>query len=164
MALYIVSTPIGNLEDISLRALKVLFSVPVILCEDTRRTGNLLEWFRKSDLIPLLFKEGKGVVERNQADSFLHNQAKEMQSDIDSRLLRHAQDKLRGNDKEEVRNIEGKKPRLVSFFEHNEERRISEVIELLKQGSDVALVTNAGTPVVSDPGFKLVREALKHKI
>lgn len=103
-SLLIVSTPIGNLKDISLRAIESLEQAGVVLCEDTRKTGM---------------------------------------------LLKHLE-------------IEAKK--LVSFFEGNEERKIPEIIEWLKQGRDVALVSSAGTPLVSDPGFKLVRECVKEEI
>lgn len=105
--LYLVSTPIGNLEDISYRAVKVLFSVDTILCEDTRKTLTLLKHYQK---------EGQAV------------------------------------------------PKLISFFEENEPRRIFEVVDLLKNGQNVALVSNSGTPTISDPGFRLVRECWRNRI
>jgi len=108
--LYIVSTPIGNMKDISLRALEVLFSVDVILCEDTRKSGMLLEHY------------------------------KEYSNDPD------------------------KKPGLMSFYQGNEDRKMNHIIELLKEGKDVALISNSGTPLLSDPGFKLVRECVREKI
>ena len=96
MPLYLVSTPIGNLADMTLRAVDVLRAADVIACEDTRRTRRLLE----------------------------HH-------DIAAR-------------------------RLLSYHEHNEARRVPELAAELTAGRSVALVTNAGTPLISDPGFRLV--------
>lgn len=98
--LYLVATPIGNLSDISLRALETLRAVDMVASEDTRKTGLLLAHF-----------------------------------DI-------------------------KKP-LMSFHEHNERRAGERIISLLEAGQSVALVTDAGTPAISDPGFTLVREAIE---
>lgn len=105
--LYIVSTPIGNLQDITLRAMKTLFEVDIIACEDTRRTGLLLEKLRES-------------------------------------FAQNPQDKII--------------PRLLSYYDQNEQQRIPEVIAALRDGVNIALVSDAGTPTVSDPGFKLIRE------
>ena len=96
-ALYVVATPIGNLEDISARALRVLRGVDCIAAEDTRHTGRLLRHF-----------------------------------DID-------------------------KP-LFSLHEHNERGRLEQIVARLRKGQSVALVSDAGTPLISDPGFPLVRE------
>jgi 16S rRNA (cytidine1402-2'-O)-methyltransferase len=98
--LYIVSTPIGNLEDITQRALRVLREVDVIACEDTRHTRKLQNHFG-----------------------------------IDART--------------------------ISYHEHNEAVRARELCELLQAGSDVALVSDAGTPLISDPGFRLVNAAIE---
>jgi 16S rRNA (cytidine1402-2'-O)-methyltransferase len=112
-ALYLVATPIGNLKDISFRALEVLNSVDLVLAEDTRKTGQLLANYRE---------------------------------------------------KEPFNQILKRKPQLLSFFEANEEKRIPQVLNLLKQEKKIALVSNAGTPLISDPGFKLVRECIKENI
>jgi len=101
--LYVVATPIGNREDITLRALTVLGTVGLIAAEDTRHTGNLLEYH-------------------------------------------HIRTKL------------------ISYHEYNERERTSELIHRLKSGESVALVSDAGTPSVSDPGYRLVREALENGI
>lgn len=111
--LYLVPTPIGNLADITLRGLKTLFSVDVIACEDTRRTGMLLD---------KLFDNFAPVHEVKR------------------------------------------KPRLISYYDQVEQERIPEIISLLQAGQDIALVSDAGTPAISDPGFKLVRECLKQKV
>ncbi|MFP4048313.1 MAG: 16S rRNA (cytidine(1402)-2'-O)-methyltransferase [Desulfovermiculus sp.] len=95
--LWVVATPIGNLGDLSDRAREILSVVDVILAEDTRKTGRLLQ----------------------------------------------------------LCGVRG--PRLLSFFEHNEAARIKQVLNLLRQGKQIALVSSAGTPLMSDPGYILVR-------
>lgn len=101
--LYIVSTPIGNLKDITLRALETLKSVDGIICEDTRRTSLLLNHYQI------------------------------------------------------------KKP-LIILNDYNETRVFPQIIERLKIGENLALVSDAGTPLISDPGYKLVRECLYQEI
>lgn len=107
--LYIVATPIGNLQDITFRAIEVLNMVDVIACEDTRKTSVIIKRY------------------------FPNNQI-EMQA------------------------------KLFSYYEQVEYKKIPQIINLLKNDKNVALVSDAGTPTISDPGFKLVREALKEKI
>src|SRR5215467_8244630 len=101
--LYLVATPIGNLEDITYRAVRVLGEADVIACEDTRQTRKLLDHFH------------------------IHKPA-------------------------------------VSYHEHNEAERTAELIVRLEGGETVALVSDAGMPLVSDPGYRLVRAAIEHGI
>ncbi len=100
----VVATPIGNLKDVSGRARTALAEADLIACEDTRRTGLLLQHL--------------GIEKR----------------------------------------------RLKSLHEHNEQRRIPEILEWVSTGSTVALVSDAGTPLISDPGYRLVRAAIAQGI
>jgi 16S rRNA (cytidine1402-2'-O)-methyltransferase len=97
--LYIIATPIGNMKDITLRAIDMFEDIDVLLCEDTRKTGILL-------------KELKIV----------------------------------------------NSPKMISFYDEVERQKIPQIIDMLKEGLDVALVTDAGTPLLSDPGWLLVRK------
>jgi 16S rRNA (cytidine1402-2'-O)-methyltransferase len=97
-ALYVVATPLGNLEDVTLRALRILKEVALIACEDTRRTATLLR--------------AHGIATAT-----------------------------------------------TSYFEHNERWKGARILDELRAGRDVALVSDAGTPGISDPGFRLVRDA-----
>ena len=101
--LYLVATPIGNLADITHRALDVLNKVALIACEDTRHTRKLLQHYG-----------------------------------IDTRT--------------------------ISYHEHNEQDRARQLVELLREGKDVAIVSDAGTPAISDPGFRLVRAAIESEV
>ncbi|HOZ80901.1 MAG TPA: 16S rRNA (cytidine(1402)-2'-O)-methyltransferase [Candidatus Woesebacteria bacterium] len=97
--LYIISTPIGNLKDISYRAVEILESIDILLCEDTRKTGLLL----------------------NELEI-------------------------------------GNKPKLVSFYDEVEQQKIPQIIDWLKEGLEIGLVTDAGTPLISDPGWLLIKK------
>jgi 16S rRNA (cytidine1402-2'-O)-methyltransferase len=101
--LYVVATPIGNRDDITLRALKILKVVDVVAAEDTRHTGRFLK----------------------------HHDIKR---------------------------------KLISYHEHNEKERTPVLIERLKAGASVALVSKAGTPALSDPGYRLIKSAIKSNI
>lgn len=101
--LYLVATPIGNLDDITLRAIKVLGDVGLIACEDTRHTRKLLTHF-------------------------------------------------------------GINTRTISYHEHNERERAVELLERLRNGESIAVVSDAGTPGISDPGFRLVQVAIENDI
>lgn len=100
-SLYLIPTPIGNLEDITMRSLRMLREVDYILCEDTRTTGSLL---KKYDI----------------------------------------------------------KNRLVSCHEFNENKVKDQVVEDLENGKNVGLVTDQGTPIISDPGYKIVQDVIQH--
>ncbi len=102
-ALYLVATPIGNLEDITLRALRVLKEVDLIACEDTRQTQKLLSHY-------------------------------------------------------------GIQTRTVSYHEHNEMTKAAELVVNLEGGAKIALVTDAGMPGISDPGFRLITLAIRHHV
>ncbi len=101
--LYLVATPIGHLDDITLRALEILRGVDTVLSEDTRRTGRLLKRY-------------------------------------------------------------GISARQMSYHEHNEQRTVPRALAALEQGRDLALVTDAGTPGIADPGYRLVQAAIQAEI
>lgn len=101
--LFIISTPIGNIKDITFRAVDLLRECDFILCEDTRETQKLLNYYS-----------------------------------------------IKNN--------------LISFFEHNQKKRLPEIMEKLKGGKNIALVSSRGTPVISDPGFFLVEAAVNSGI
>ena len=101
--LYLVATPIGNLEDVTRRALRVLGEADVVACEDTRRTRSLLEHF-------------------------------------------------------------GIRARTLSYHEHNERERAEELARLVEEGHTVALVSDAGTPGINDPGYRVVRACVERDL
>ncbi len=101
--LYLIATPIGNIRDISLRALDILGDIDILLCEDTRRTGRLLAHY-------------------------------------------------------------GIKQNLIAYHDHNEAKKLDMVMDMIIQGKSVGLVSDAGTPLVNDPGYKLVRACIKNNI
>jgi 16S rRNA (cytidine1402-2'-O)-methyltransferase len=102
-ALYLVATPIGNLEDITLRALRVLKEVDLVACEDTRQTQKLLNHY--------------GIATRT-----------------------------------------------ISYHQHNEMTRAAELVKEMQEGASVALVTDAGMPGISDPGYRLISLAIRHHV
>jgi 16S rRNA (cytidine1402-2'-O)-methyltransferase len=102
-ALYLVATPIGNLEDITLRALRLLKEVDLIACEDTRQTQKLLNHYAIAT-------------------------------------------------------------RTTSYHEHNEMTRSAELVKEMQEGASVALVTDAGMPGISDPGYRLIALAIRHRV
>lgn len=97
--LYIISTPIGNLKDITLRAIETLETIDILLCEDTRKTGILLKELKL-----------------------------------------------------------GNQPKLVSFYDEVEQQKVPQIIDWLKEGLEIGLVTDSGTPLLSDPGWLLVKK------
>lgn len=102
-SLYIVATPIGNLEDFTFRALRILREADIIACEDTRQTRKLLSKY-------------------------------------------------------------GLKKNLISYYQPKENQKIPQILSLLREGKDVALVSDSGTPGLSDPGYRLIREAVRERI
>ena len=102
--LYLVPTPIGNLEDITIRAMRILGEVDIIACEDTRRTGQLIS------------------------------------------------------------KLQIQKKKFISYHDYNESERSNKLIDSLNEGQSVAVVSDAGSPGISDPGFRIVRSAIENNI
>ena len=101
--LFVVGTPIGNLKDVTLRAISTLQSVDIILAEDTRNSKKLLDAHKI-------------------------------------------------------------KTKMISYHEHSNDKEIKKIIDLLLEGKDLALISDAGTPTISDPGYGLIRDCIKHDI
>ena len=101
--LFVVGTPIGNLEDVTLRAISTLQSVDLVLAEDTRNSKKLLDAHKI-------------------------------------------------------------KTKMISYHEHSNDKEIKKIIDLLLEGKDLALISDAGTPTISDPGYGLIRNCIKHDI
>ncbi|MGQ0542213.1 MAG: 16S rRNA (cytidine(1402)-2'-O)-methyltransferase [Blastocatellia bacterium] len=120
--LYLVATPIGNLQDMSFRAIETLKSVDIIACEDTRHTRKLLNAF-------------------------------------DITLQKPAREQGRNIQVDPIALANARASALISYHEHNEAERAEELGELLKDGKSVALVSDAGTPGINDPGFRLLQKA-----
>lgn len=111
--LSIVATPIGNMQDISLRAVKTILKTDIIACEDTRKAGLLLKHLE--ELVPSSY-------------------------------------------------VPQTKPRLISYYDQVEQQKTPEIINLLLQGMNVTLISDAGTPLISDPGYRVVKEAIDSEI
>lgn len=125
--LYIVATPIGNLSDMTPRAVETLKQVAIIACEDTRTSGKLLAHFGINT-----------KVNTEDNDKSIH---KTDDTDVTT------DNKTRGHNK------------LWAYHEHNSAIQTPKIIEMIQQGHSVALISDAGTPLVSDPGFQLVQAA-----
>lgn len=117
--LYIIATPIGNINDITVRALKELFTSDFIACEDSRKTGILLKIYES--------KISNGEWKIN-----------------DFKIVNE--------------------PRLISYYDEVEENKAEEIISLILEGKKISLVSDGGTPLISDPGFKLVLKCIKKGI
>ena len=117
--LYIVSTPIGNKADITIRALTILFSSDIIACEDTRRTSLLLSNY--------------------------------------SNMLKRKEISINGIDP-------NRQSKLISYYDEVEIFKADEIVRLIREGKKVSLVSDSGTPLVADPGFKLIQACFKNKI
>lgn len=140
--LYIVATPIGNLSDITPRAIDTLKQVAIIACEDTRTSGKLLAHFG-------IDTKGSKVNDDDSAD----NRAQD--SDQKSHVVHEAG---REKEKETTTSKKGHN-KLWAYHEHNSAIQTPKIIEMIQQGYSVALISDAGTPLVSDPGYQLVQAA-----
>jgi 16S rRNA (cytidine1402-2'-O)-methyltransferase len=110
---FIIATPIGNLEDISIRAIKTLLNSDIIICEDTRISSILI-------------------------------------NNLQNNYLQYSNSAI--------------KPRLISLNKYNEDIKIGEIISLIMNNKSVSLISDSGTPLISDPGFKLIKHCLMNNI
>ena len=132
--LYIVATPIGNLSDMTPHAIDTLKLVAIIACEDTRTSGKLLSHFG------IHTKDTKETI-ANDSDSDSKTSTTDSAKDADSAT------KQKGHNK------------LWAYHEHNSAIQTPKIIEMIQQGHSVALISDAGTPLISDPGYQLVQAA-----
>ena len=133
--LYIVATPIGNLSDMTPHAIDVLKQVAIIACEDTRTSGKLLSHFGINT---------KGNKDADSEEVTVHNNKNDTENDSDSS---DSMAKQKGHNK------------LWAYHEHNSAIQTPKIIEMIEQGHSVALISDAGTPLISDPGYQLVQAA-----
>ncbi len=133
--LYIVATPIGNLSDMTPHAIDVLKQVAIIACEDTRTSGKLLSHFGIDT------KGSKADDEKDSEYLNTKNNADNNVTEADNAT------KQKGHNK------------LWAYHEHNSAIQTPKIIEMIKQGHSVALISDAGTPLISDPGYQLVQAA-----
>ena len=133
--LYIVATPIGNMSDMTPHAIDVLKQVAIIACEDTRTSGKLLSHFGI---------DTKG----SKADDEKESEAPNTKNNTDNNVTdADTATKQKGHNK------------LWAYHEHNSAIQTPKIIEMIEQGHSVALISDAGTPLISDPGYQLVQAA-----
>lgn len=207
--LVICPTPIGNINDISIRQYETLLNVDIVACEDTRRVGKLFKMLKQRKIDEKINKVFKVEVSPTTDLKGVDGEEEEQDMDDDSHYIdwktepknyEQTKDKAKkilnrhdtfgmfanykgdpqendqstyGLDDEYIKFLRQKinqskenkgRGLLVSYHQHNEEIRIPRLIQAMKYGLKVALVSDAGTPTISDPGFRLVNHALKEGI
>ena len=128
--LYIVATPIGNLEDVTLRGIRILNEVDIVIAEDTRVTKKLLTFL--NDQFPISNLLNKTTVKHIRNEKNPQSQVANHQS------------------------LQSHKPLLISYHQHSNDYRKLEILQYIISGKNIALVTDAGTPGISDPGNELI--------
>ncbi len=137
--LYIVATPIGNLSDMTPHAIDVLKQVAIIACEDTRTSGKLLSHFGINT---------KGNKDDDTEDAVVYKTENHTGNNTKNNIATDdATSKQKGHNK------------LWAYHEHNSAIQTPKIIEMIEQGHSVALISDAGTPLISDPGYQLVQAA-----